>query len=148
MNLLALSIGLILATYAIVHFRAFRLEKKQWAYPLLLATFPLYYFVFAIYAGDHGALLNEMYVSAIFIAAAYAGYKLQNSIGVIILATGYIGHAVYDVAHNHLFINDGTPFWWPEFCGAVDGLMGLYLVYLAFSFRANRVDTQERNSTG
>lgn len=105
---------------------------------MLLATFPVYYFAFAIYAGDYGALLSEIYVGLIFIAAAYAAYKLQNTFGIIILAAGYIGHAVYDVIHNHMFINNGTPDWWPEFCGAVDGLMGLYLVYLAFSLRAQK----------
>ena len=138
MNFVALIIGLTLATYAIVRFREIKLEKKKWVYPLLLATFPFYYFAFAIYAEDYSALINEIYVGLIFIAVAYTAYKLKNTIGIIILAIGYIGHAVYDIVHNHLFINEGTPVWWPEFCGAVDGLMGMYLVYLALSLRANR----------
>lgn len=138
MNLVALIIGLALATYAIARFRVTKLEKTKWVYPLLLATFPFYYFAFAVYAGDHGALLNEIYVGLIFIAVAYAAYRLQSRLGIIILAIGYIGHAVYDIVHNHMFINEGTPVWWPEFCGAVDGLIGLYLVYLAFSLWANQ----------
>ena len=138
MNFVALIIGLTLATYAIVRFRETKLEKKKWMYPLLLATFPFYYFAFAIYAEDYSALINEIYVGLIFIAVAYTAYKLKSTIGIIILAIGYIGHAVYDIIHNHLFINEGTPVWWPEFCGAVDGLMGMYLVYLALSLRANR----------
>lgn len=138
MNFVALIIGLTLATYAIVRFRETKLEKKKWVYPLLLATFPFYYFAFAIYAEDYSALINEIYVGLIFIAVAYTAYKLKSTIGIIILAIGYIGHAVYDIIHNHLFINEGTPVWWPEFCGAVDGLMGVYLVYLVLSLRANR----------
>ncbi len=53
--------------------------------------------------------------------------------GLLLLATGYILHAGYDVIHNSLFINPGTPVWWPEFCGPVDVVIGAYLLYLAVS---------------
>lgn len=135
MNLLAFTIGIALALYAIVRFRGTKLEKKKWVYPALLATFPFYYFVFAIYATDYDALINEILVGLAFIAIAYTAYKLQRIVALIVLAAGYIAHAVYDVVHNHIFINEGTPSWWPEFCGAVDGLIGIYLMYLALSVR-------------
>ena len=138
MNLIALITGLALAAFAVARLRVTGFEKKKWVYPLLLASFPFYYFAFAIYAGDHSALLNEIYAGLIFIAIAYAAYKLQSKLGLILLATGYIGHAAYDVVHNHIFLNNGTPVWWPEFCGAVDVLMGLYLIYLAFSLHENK----------
>ena len=138
MNILALAIGLALAAYVIVRFRVSKLEEKKWVYPLLLATFPVYYFAFAIYANDHDALINEIYVGLAFFAVAFIAYKLISNIGFALLAAGYVGHAVYDVVHNHMFINEGTPVWWPEFCGAVDGLMGLYLVYLSVSLSINK----------
>jgi hypothetical protein len=138
MNLIALVTGLVLAAYAIFRFRVTRLEKKRWLYSLLLATFPFYYFAFAIYANDHDALIQELYVGLAFLAFAFIAYKLRSTIGVAMLAAVYIGHAVYDVVHNRMFINEGTPVWWPEFCGAVDGLMGLYLVYLAVSLNTNK----------
>lgn len=132
MNLIALIIGLVLAAYVIISFRVTRLEKREWLYPALLATFPFYYFVFALYAGDYSALLNELYVGLVFIVIAYVAYKLKSTISIVMLSIGYLGHAVYDVAHIHMFINEGTPLWWPEFCGAVDGLIGVYLVYFPF----------------
>ena len=138
MNLIALIVGLALAAYMIVRFQVTKLERKKWVYPLLLATFPFYYFAFAIYANDHDALIKEIYVGLAFFAVAFIAYKLKSTIGIAILAAGYIGHAVYDVVHNNMFINEGTPVWWPEFCGAVDSLLGLYLVYLAVSLSMNK----------
>jgi hypothetical protein len=49
------------------------------------------------------------------------------------LALGYIAHGVYDVIHHQLFINSGAPLWWPEFCGTVDILIGVYLIAFAIS---------------
>ena len=135
MNYYALIIGVVIAVYVVIRFKKTKLEKKKWVYPVLLSTFPVYYWVFAIYSSDYGALINELAVSLGFLAIAYAAYKLSNPIGLLLLATGCIAHAGYDVIHNSLFYNSGTPLWWPEFCGAVDGLIGLYLIFLAFSMK-------------
>ncbi|MCU7942512.1 MAG: hypothetical protein KZQ87_07500 [Candidatus Thiodiazotropha sp. (ex Cardiolucina cf. quadrata)] len=135
MNLLALTVGSALAIYVVLRFRATKLEHKSWVYPLLLASFPFYYFAFALFAEDYSALANEIIAGLGFIAIAYAAHKLQSRIGLFLLAAGYIAHAIYDVAHNSMFTNEGTPTWWPEFCGAVDGLIGVYLVFLALSFK-------------
>ncbi len=40
-------------------------------------------------------------------------------------------HAIYDYYHDDLFINPGTPTWWPEFCGSIDIIIGVYIIYLA-----------------
>jgi cbb3-type cytochrome oxidase subunit 3 len=118
-------------------FRITNLNKRELLYPLLLASFPLYYFVFAIYAGSSTALISEIYVGSFFIAVALFAYKLNSVVG-------YLDHALYDVLHNHLFINEGTPDWSPEFCGAVDVLIGLYLIYLAYVLRTERKPTDFR----
>ncbi len=136
MNYYALVIGVAVAVYVVIRFRKTRLEKKKWVYPVFLATFPVYYWVFAVYGSDYAALTNELAIGVGFLAVAYAAYRLHSFIGLLLLAAGYIMHAGYDVVHNSFFQNAGTPLWWPEFCGAVDMLIGLYLVFLAFSMKS------------
>lgn len=133
MNLYALFFGVLIALFIIIRLRKTRLEKKKWVYPVLLATFPVYYWVFAVYASDYGALIKELAIGFGFLAVAFIAYRLKSYIGLLFLALGYITHAVYDIIHNLLFYNSGTPLWWPEFCGVIDLLIGLYLVYMAFS---------------
>lgn len=82
MNLLA--IGMALATYGIFRFRVTKLEKKKWAYSLLLVTFPFY-------AGDYAALINAIYVGLVVATVAFAAYQFKSTIGILILAIGYIG---------------------------------------------------------
>ena len=127
----ALIIGIVVAIYVIARFKKNRLEKGKLAYPLLLATFPVYYWVFAIYGSDYDALLAEALIGVLFIGISLAAYQSQRKVSLILLGFGYIGHAIYDAVHDSLFINAGTPTWWPEFCGAVDILIGIYIVYLA-----------------
>ena len=135
MNYYALIAGIVIAVYVVVRFKKTKLEKRKWAYPAFLATFPIYYWIFAIYAANYGALINEIGIGLAFILIAYIAYRLNSVIRLILLATGYILHAGYDVIHDSLFINPGTPVWWPEFCGSVDLLIGLYLLYLVVSVR-------------
>lgn len=137
MNYYALAIGILIAVYVIVRFRKKELEKKSWAYAVFLATFPVYYWMFAAYATDYTALVYELTIGMVFISMAYLAYKLNSFIGGLILASGYIAHAIYDVIHRSLFHNAGTPGWWPEFCGAVDIIVGVYLLFLAFSMKLN-----------
>lgn len=140
MNFYALFIGLVIATFVVLRLRKTGLEKKKWAYPAFLATFPVYYWVFAAYATDYRALVNELAVGIGFLLIAYVAYKLNNFMGLVVLAFGYIAHAGYDVVHNSIFFNPGTPLWWPEFCGVVDVLMGVYLLLLAFLIKKRSAD--------
>ena len=119
----------------VLRFRARRLEKTKWAYPMFLATFPVYYWFFAAYASDYSALLNELMASTVFLAIAYVTYKFRSFATLLLLAVGYVAHAAYDFYHDALFVNSGVPTWWPEFCGSVDVLIGGYVAYLAFSLR-------------
>ncbi len=135
MQIVALIIGILVAIVVIVHFKKTRLESSKFAYALLLITFPFYYFAFAIYGNDYKALPLEFIGGLLFFILGLFALKLSNFYKFSLLAFGYIFHAVYDVTHNMLFLNAGTPAWWPEFCGAVDLLIGLYLVNLAFKYR-------------
>lgn len=135
MNIYALAFGILIAVIVVLRFRSGRLEKTKWAYPMFLATFPVYYWVFAIYASDYPALFNELMASVAFFAIAYVAYKFRSFATLLLLASGYVAHAAYDFYHGAWFTNSGVPAWWPEFCGSVDVLVGVYIAYLAFSLR-------------
>ncbi len=135
MNIHAFIIGIFISIAVIVYFKKARLENSKFAYSILLFTFPLYYFVFAIYGNDYAALPFEFIGGLLFFIIAISALKLNYSYKLFLLAIGYILHAVYDVIHNLFFVNLGTPIWWPEFCGTIDIILGLYLATLAFKYR-------------
>jgi hypothetical protein len=132
MNIYALATGAVIAVVVVLLFKARRLEEARWAYPVLLATFPVNYWVFAIYASDSAALLKEFLVGLAFLAVAYIACKFRSFVTLLLLTAGYVMHAAYDFCHNLFFLNAGAPTWWPEFCGSVDVLIGAYIAYLAF----------------
>ena len=135
MNLYAFGIGILVAIYVVLRLRSTELERTTWAYPLLLATFPLYYLAFALFVSDYAVLPKEIFIGLAFLAIAYIVYSCKSFITLLLLALGYVLHAAYDFYHNLFFVNAGVPHWWPEFCGSVDALIGSYIVYLAFLFR-------------
>ena len=132
-NYLAVVFGITVGLYIIIQFKKTGLEKKHWVYPALLATFPVYYWLFAISASDYAALEKEAVIGFLFVALALIAYKIESFAGLLLLGMGYVCHAIYDVGHNQAFVNQGTPLWWPEFCGAVDLLVSLYIFYYALS---------------
>ena len=71
----------------------------------------------------------------LFIALSYWAFRLSGFNALLVLAIGYTGHSIYDFGHNALFVNSGAPSWWPEFCGSVDLLIGIYLMALAASVK-------------
>lgn len=135
MNLYALAVGIAIAINVVLTFRKTKLEKRKWVYPLLLSTFPVYYWVFAVYGSDYTALQSEFLAGVLFIALSYWAYRLSSFNALFVLAIGYIGHAIYDFGHDALFVNSGAPLWWPEFCGSVDVLIGIYLLVMATSVK-------------
>lgn len=141
MNLYALAVGTAVAILVVVLFRKTNLEKQNWVYPLLLSTFPVYYLVFAVYGSDYTALQSELLAGVLFFALSYWAYRLRSFTALFVLAIGYIGHALYDVVHNALFVNSGAPVWWPEFCGSVDLLIGIYLLVMAASVKMAQTKT-------
>jgi hypothetical protein len=135
MNLYAIVMGAVVACVAVLLFKAWGLDKTQWAYPVLLAEFPVNYWAFAIYGSDPAALREEVVVGLIFLSIAYVAYRFKSFAALLFLAFGYVMHAAYDFSHDFFFVNAGAPRWWPEFCASVDILIGVYIAYLAFSFR-------------
>ena len=139
MNLIAFIIGILISITIVVYFKSSRLENSKFAYPILLATLPFYYFVFAIYGNDSAALALEIVAGLLFFIIAMSVFKTNCFYKFSFLSFGYILHAVYDVIHDLLFINAGTPIWWSVFCGVIDITIGLYLANLAFKYRVKSV---------
>jgi hypothetical protein len=141
LNIYALAAGVASAVVVVLLFKAWGLEDTKWAYPVLLAEFPVNYWIFAIYGSDFAALLKELAVGLAFLAVAFIAYKVKPFFTLLLLAFGYVMHAAYDFSHNFFFLNAGAPTWWPAFCASVDVLIGCYIAYLAFSFRKKSVLT-------
>lgn len=135
MNIYALTAGILSAIAVVSLFRSWRLEGTRWAYPVLLAEFPVNYWAFAIHGSDATALRLEILVGAAFVAVACIAYRARSFATLMVLAAGYVMHAAYDFSHDLFFVNAGEPAWWPEYCASVDVLIGLYIVYLAFACR-------------
>ncbi|MEE9309442.1 MAG: hypothetical protein V3U64_00330 [Cocleimonas sp.] len=133
MKLFALLFGLLIVVFIIMRLHKARFKKKKWVLSILLFTFPLYYWAFALSAQDYNALKGEVLIGAGFILIAYLAYKMKSTASLVLLSIGYIGHAIYDLFHDHLVHNAGTPLWWPEFCITIGLLIGLYILYVAFS---------------
>lgn len=136
MNIPALVVGIIVAISLVLRFKKSKLEYNKFTYSLLLVTFPFYYFAFAIYGNDYDALMLEFVAGLVFFAVGLLSLKVKPVYRFGLLALGYILHGIYDITHHIFFINAGMPVWWPEFCGAVDVLIGLYLITIAFNSRA------------
>lgn len=144
-NLLALVLGICISVIIIMRFKTSRLENSKSAYAILLFTFPLYYFLFAMLAKDFAALLLEVAVGSLFFTIAFFALRLVRMPKFGLLAFGYILHGIYDVVHNLMFINAGTPDWWPAFCAVIDIIIGVYLVYLAYKHRASFTNSESQH---
>jgi len=68
-------------------------------------------------------LIIESVVASGFLLVAVLGFRRNFWLVVAAL----VGHGVFDFVH-HLFIdNPGVPHWWPGFCLAFDGVLGVFL---------------------
>jgi hypothetical protein len=141
MNVYALAVGVVSAGVGVLLFKVWGIETTRWAYPVLLAEFPVNYWAFAIYGSDSAALPKEILASAVFLAVAYIAYRFRSVVTLLLLAVGYFLHAAYDCYHDSFFSNAGTPTWWPEFCGSADILLGAYVAYLALVLSRKSVVT-------
>jgi len=114
---------------AIIRLLKTSMMDRVWAYPLLLASFPVFYMLFALWINDKSAMKTEFQVGLIFfiLIAVYLRYRAVWS--EYLLAAGFLAHGLYDITHDLFFLNRGVPIWWPEFCGTIDLFIGLFLIY-------------------
>jgi len=137
--------AILLALITVVGLKLAKNENSPLGYPLVLACYPLFYLGFALYANDMQAFFHEFLFAAPFFLlcglCAMNTERLHSPSIMLLLASGYILHGVYDAIH-HLFVtNHGVPNWWAEFCGTIDILIGLYLLYFAYTLNNGQKDS-------
>lgn len=108
-----------------------RTDNTPWAYPLLLALFPLFWMGFAIHGDDTTALWKEIAVGAAFFALCALCAVRDLRFSAWVMAAGFLLHGVYDVIHPYWFINAGAPDWWDAFCGTADIVIAAGVAVLA-----------------
>ena len=100
---------------------------REWVYPALLASFPFFYFIFALWINDKTALKNEFIAALLFFAIVAVYLRYRSFWTEYLLIAGFFLHGVYDLSHDMFFINSGVPEWWGIFCALVDVFIAAYL---------------------
>ena len=99
--------------------------RERAAWTIILVAVAFFYPVFAV----EGSSRHDFYIhAAIFVAfaaLAVAGYKRSSGL----IAVGLIAHGVFDFFA--LGWNTGQPDWWPIFCGVVDIVLAVGLLFAA-----------------
>lgn len=119
-------IGSLLSLVVSVFARLVGLDRDRAFYPTVLIVVASYYQLFALMGGTTHALLIELSVMAVFVAAAVAGFK--GNLWVVVAAL--VGHGVFDFFHAGIVTNAGVPAWWPPFCMSYDVGAGGCLAWL------------------
>jgi hypothetical protein len=116
-------IGLIVSLAVAGFAAAIGFDRERAFYPTVLIVIASYYVLFAAMGASRRTLIIEIVVAGGFLLVAVLGYR--RNIWFVVAAL--VGHGIFDFVH-HLFIdNPGVPRWWPGFCLAFDGLLGVFL---------------------
>lgn len=124
--MLAIAIGVSLGLFVIGLFLLLKEINKQIMYGLILASIGF------LYVGFCWTNLRLFIVcslqAVVFLFLAYYGSKKS----MLILATGYILHGIWDLAFEQVYSTELLPPHYNLFCLAIDFTMGIYLFYLYF----------------
>ena len=113
---MAYLVGVMLALAVSLFARLVGLDRDRAFYPTVLAVVASYYDLFAVISGSSHALVSELAVTAIFLAAVVAGFKRN----LWIVAAALLAHGLMDFVHAQFIVNPGVPAWWPAFCASYD----------------------------
>lgn len=119
---LGIGAGVGILIFILAKFLKFSLDKSF--YPTILIIISTYYFLFAIMAGQIGQTIEEIIGFFAFLIIAIIGYKKP-----IWVAFGLALHGVFDIFHQKIIDNDGTPIWWPSFCYSIDFTIAILLFF-------------------
>jgi hypothetical protein len=139
MNFHILVIGILTSLLIINLFKHSATKNSQALYAWYLASFFLYYCLFALYAANFINFIQELMVGFIFLGLARSTLALNPKEYSLILTIGYFLHAIYDFSHALFFINSGVPFWWPDFSGVINLTLGVYLATFIFKQKYNQL---------
>jgi hypothetical protein len=129
---MALVVGAVLAIAVGLFATVSGLDRDRAFYPVVMIVIAVLYALFAVMGGSTQALVLELLVGAIFIAAAILGFKSSLWIVAVALAA----HGLFDYVHGAIIANPGVPVWWPQFCGTYDVTAAAYLALLLRSRRS------------
>lgn len=76
---------------------------------------------------SRGPLLLQTFGAVGFGSVALAALYVDADLGRYILAAGWFGHGLWDVAHH--IANRVVPRWYAEFCGVADVLAGCAILF-------------------
>jgi hypothetical protein len=133
-SLVPIVIGVLLGLGVGIMSTGVGLARDRALYPAAMIVIAAYYVLFAVMGGSTQALVAELLVGMIFVAAALWGFRSS----LWIVAAAIAGHGVFDVFHGAVITNPGMPTWWPAFCSSIDVTLGVYLAWL---LRSGRVRT-------
>lgn len=130
MSLSSEILGLIIGTAFILP-AIFVIRKKRWddlAWPLFLATLPVWYMLFGVLTLDPTIVGKELLYGLPFLCIGFLVWRIKSSLTLILIGLAWLSHGFYDVYHDLLFVNPGVFTWYPTFCAVVDLVAGGYLL--------------------
>lgn len=132
---MAVIVGAVLALAVAILAKVAGLDRDRAFYPTVAMVVASYYTLFAVMGAATHALILEMAVGTVFLAAAVYGFRTS----LWIVAAALVAHGAFDVVHGRFINNPGMPGWWPPFCAAYDVAAGAWLAW-RLKNRGIRVD--------
>ena len=127
--MIAVVVGVLLAVGIAVLGKFTRFDQDRSFYSTVLVIIASYYVLFAVLDGSGRALVWELVIAVAFSAVAIIGALLLPTL----VGIGITAHGLFDLVHDALIENSGVPSWWPTFCGSIDVVLGLWVIFLTRS---------------
>ena len=131
-----IGVGFVVPTIYIVR----KTQIDSWAWPLFLATLPVYYMLFGLLAQDGAAILKELLFGIPYFATALIAWRVKSQLIHYVIALAWLSHGFYDYYHDLFFVNPGVFSWYPAFCALVDVAVGGYLLVTSKRFASVQED--------
>lgn len=122
-----LGIGFIAPTLVMIRSRG--LDVLAW--PAFLITLPIWYALFGLLAMDVEVIFQELAYGLPYFLLGFMLWRTRTRLGFALVGIAWLTHGFYDLYHDLLFVNPGVFVWYPAFCGAIDLMVGSYLLFLA-----------------
>jgi hypothetical protein len=119
-----IGLGFVLPTIYLIRAKRF----DAWAWPIFLATLPIYYMLFGLLALDGAVVLQELLYGLPYLLVGLLVWRLKSRPVLYLIAIAWLSHGLYDYYHDLLFVNPGVFSWYPTFCAVVDIAVGCYLL--------------------
>ena len=137
-DLLGAAIGLVFAGSTI--FVARTRNYENWLYIALLPCLPVFYMAFGVLDGSVNSVVLELVFGLPFIAAGLLLIFVKFRFSAYLAGACWLAHAGWDVEHDLFFVNAGVWSWYPAFCALIDGVVGVYLIFLGTTLPQGRID--------